>query len=224
MSATRLDVLRDRRLLERVGKGASLLRRKREALVRALVPLARPAAEARRAIADTAAAAYTAELDALALHGEGGVAATGWPPRELEVTLDVERMWGVVVPRLRDLPSWQRGLAARATAPAATGPALFEAANHFEDLLAQLVDAVARETSVRALGAALARTSRQLHTLEQRVAPELASRIAATSSALEERDRDDHVRLRKLRTLLTPSDRTVRRDALGGARDRARRV
>ncbi|MGE5184544.1 MAG: V-type ATP synthase subunit D [Acidobacteriota bacterium] len=198
---TRAELLRDRRLADRVARGAALLRRKREALVRAIVPLARPAAEARRAIEDTAAAAYGAELAALAQHGEGAVDATGQPPRELEVTLEVERMWGVVVPALRDLPSWPRGLAARATAPATTGTALFDAANRFEDMLAQLLDAVARESSVRALGAALARTSRQLHTLEQRVAPELASRIAATSAALEERDRDDHVRLRKLRAV-----------------------
>ncbi len=204
---TRVELLRARRLLERVGRGTALLRRKREALVRAIVPLARPAAEARRAIADTAAAAYRAELDALAIDGEGAVDATGMPPRELAVELDVARTWGVVVPTLRDLPAWRRGLVLRATAPGATGPALFEAANRFEDLLAQVVDAVARETSVRALGAALARTSRQLHTLEQRVAPELETQIATTAGALEERDRDDQARLRKLRSLVARGGR-----------------
>ncbi len=196
---TRAELLRTKRLLGRVDQGAALLRRKREALVRALVPLARPAAQARRTIADTAAAAYRAELDALAQDGAGAVAATGWPPRALELELDVARVWGVVVPTLAALPVWDRGLAARATAPGTTSPALFTAASRFEALAQQLIAAVAREAHVRALGAALTRTSRQLHTLEQRVAPELAATVAAVDRALEERDREEHIRLRHLR-------------------------
>ncbi len=196
---TRAELLRSKRLLGRVAQGAQLLRRKREALVRALVPLARPAAEARRAIAETAAAAYRAEGEALAIHGEQDVAATGWPPRSLELDLEIERVWGVVVPALRDLPTFERDLEGRATAPAVTGPALFEAANHFEALATKLLQAVTRESQVRALGTALARTARQLHTLEQRVMPELAARVANVSTALDERDREDQTRLRTLR-------------------------
>jgi len=196
---TRAELLRARRLLDRVKRGAELLHKKREALVRAIVPLARPAAEARRQIADTAAAAYRAELDALATHGSGDVAATGWPSRTIDVELEIERLWGVAVPTVRELPSWERGLAARGTAPGVTGVALFETANRFEALLAQLLEAFAREARVRALGTALERASRQLHTLEQRVAPELEAQIATTTRSLDERDREDQTRLRTLR-------------------------
>lgn len=210
---TRAELLRARRLLDRVHQGAALLRRKREALVRTLVPLARPVAEERRAIADLAASAYAAELDALALHGAAGVEATGWPARVVEVELDVERVWGVVVPTVRDVPVLDRDLAARATAPALVGPAVFEAANRFEALATRLLAAAAREVHVRALGAALARTSRQLHTLEQRVAPELAARVAEVGRALAERDREDQTRLRKLRGRLTdPADSAMNRE------------
>ncbi|HTR50393.1 MAG TPA: V-type ATP synthase subunit D [Kofleriaceae bacterium] len=196
---TRAELLRARRLRERVMHGAELLRRKREALVRALLPLARPAAEARRAIAETADAAYRAELDALAIHGAGELAAIAAPPRALEVDLDVERVWGVAVPVVRELPAWQRGLAARATAPGPTGPAAFEAANRFEALFEQLVATLARESRVRAISSALARASRQLHTLEQRVGPELTTQIASATRVLDERDREDQTRLRNLR-------------------------
>jgi V/A-type H+-transporting ATPase subunit D len=192
--------LRSKRLLGRVQQGAQLLRRKREALVRVLVPLARPAAEARRSIAETAAAAYRAERDAIAINGEHAVAATAWPPRSLELELDIERVWGVTVPVLHALPSFERDVVTRATAPSSTGLALFETTNRFEALATQLLQAVTREAHVRALGTALARTARQLHTLEQRVAPELDDRIATVTSALDERDREDHARLRALRT------------------------
>lgn len=196
---TRAELLRSRRLLARVGRGAALLRRKREALVHELFPLARPATEARRVIADAATDAYQAELEALALDGEDGVAATGWPPRELAIDVTVRRLWGVTVPRLGPPPAWARGLAARGTAPAMTGPTQFEAANRFERLAAELLDAAARELHVRSLGAALARTSRQLHTLEHKVAPALKDKIAVITRALDEREREEHTRLRQLR-------------------------
>lgn len=196
---TRAELLRAKRLLGRVEQGATLLRRKREALARTLVPLARPAADARRAIAEAATAAYEAELAALAVHGAGIVEATGWPPRPVEVELEMERVWGVPVPTLRELPVLVRDLETRETAPGTTGPALFEAANRMELLASKLLHAVTRESHVRALGTALTRTSRQLHTLEQRVAPELAARVHAISAALDERDREDQTRLRTLR-------------------------
>ena len=199
VAPTRAELLRARRQLARVDKGAALLRRKREALVRELFPLARPAAEARREIAEAAIAAYRAELAALAIHGEDGVVATAWPTRDLSVDVSVGRVWGVVVPRLRNLPRWDRGLAARGTAPATTGTALFEAAGRFERLGAALMEAAARELHVRSLGMALGRTSRQIHTLEQRVAPRLQQQIAAIAHALDEREREEHTRLRQLR-------------------------
>jgi vacuolar-type H+-ATPase subunit D/Vma8 len=103
------------------------------------------------------------------------------------------------VPQLSALPVFERDLAARATPPSTIGTALFEATNRFELLASQLLQAVARESQVRALGTALARTARQLHTLEHRVAPELTSRAATIASALDERDREDQLRLRMLR-------------------------
>ena len=93
VAPTRAELLRARRQLARVDKGAALLRRKREALVRELFPLARPAAEARREIAEAAIAAYRAELAALAIHGEDGVVATAWPTRDLSVDVSVGRVW-----------------------------------------------------------------------------------------------------------------------------------
>lgn len=199
VAPTRSELLRSRRLLERVERGASLLRRKREALVRELFPIARPAAEARREIAAIADRAYRAELEALAMWGAGDVAATGWPPRTLEATVETEPVWGVAVPAITELPSLRRGPDARAAIPPATGPAVVEAADQFEELVDRLLDAASRELHLRALGEALARTSRQVQTLEHRVAPALRARIARASAALAEREREEHMRLRQLR-------------------------
>lgn len=196
---TRAALLRGQRLLARVERGAALLRRKREALVRELFPLARPAAEARREISRLADEAYRAQLDAMAIDGAAAVAAAGWPARNLSVELELARVGGVSVPRLARMPALNRGLAGRATAPGVVGAATFEAANRFELLAEKLLVAASRELHLRALGAALARTSRQVSALEQRVAPRLGAEISRIRAALDEREREEQTRLRQLR-------------------------
>jgi vacuolar-type H+-ATPase subunit D/Vma8 len=127
----------------------------------------------------------------IAREGEAAIAAAVRAIED-EARLAVARYESVAGERLA-------ALAVRLAERVAGLPALFETANRFEALLGRLVDAVAREAHVRALGAALARTSRQLHTLEQRVAPELIGRIHAVTRALDERAREDQTRLRTLR-------------------------
>ena len=51
---------------------------------------------------------------------------------------------------------------------------------------------------LRRLGEALALTSRQVNTLEQRLLPQVRSQITFTRRALEEREREEYLRLRRL--------------------------
>ena len=58
--------------------------------------------------------------------------------------------------------------------------------------------AASREARVRRLGRALAQTSGPLNTLEQRLAPRLEGQIAAMSRTLDEPEREEHARLKRL--------------------------
>jgi V/A-type H+/Na+-transporting ATPase subunit D len=69
----------------------------------------------------------------------------------------------------------------------------------FERLTELLLDAAPREMLIRRLGEALAQTSRQVNTLERRVAPGIRRDIATVRRVLEERERDEHLRLKRLR-------------------------
>jgi vacuolar-type H+-ATPase subunit D/Vma8 len=62
-----------------------------------------------------------------------------------------------------------------------------------------LISAAAREQQIQRLGDAVARSTRQLRTLEQRIEPSLRSRISWVRSTLDEREREEHVRLKRLR-------------------------
>ena len=194
---TRLNLLRSRRRLGRVREGADLLQRKREALVRELLGRAGPLIDERERISRAAAVAYAALVEALAEEGSGGVLATAEPGREVAVTMTSARLWGLPVASVAEAPRLERTLEARGTAPGPTPPASVEAAGAFETFTQLLVEAAPRELLLRRLGQAVAQTSRQVRALECRVAPALASAVSAMTRLLDEREREEHLRLRR---------------------------
>lgn len=198
MAPTRMNLLRTSRRLERVEKGADLLHRKREALASELFQQARPAVDARQSIEQRAALAYPALLRALALHGQTDLRVFGWPTRDVQLSIEPGEVWGVAVSKIVAKPPISRTLGARGTAPAAVGPSAAEAAKEFELLADLLLEAAPREMLIRRLGDALAQTSRQVNTLERRIAPALRSQRSIIQFALEEREREEHLRMKLL--------------------------
>ncbi len=196
LAPTRLNLLKASRRLERVTRGGALLRRKREALVGELFRLARPAADARAQITAAARRAYPALLGALTLERFAALRATAWPARELTVDIEPGLVWGTVVSRIVGRPPLSRTLGARGTAPGVTGAAAVQAASAFERLAEVLLDAAPREMLIRRLGEALAQTSRQVNMLERRLAPALRRQLAGVRFALDEREREERLRLR----------------------------
>ncbi|MBL8987735.1 MAG: V-type ATP synthase subunit D [Gemmatimonadetes bacterium] len=198
VAPTRSQLLRSRRRLERVRKGIDLLTRKRRALVADLFKVAHPAIEARARVDARAAAAYSALLAARAVHGDGPLDALGWPGRKLEVDVAVSESWGVATGAVERLAPVHRTLPGRGQNPGLTGPAATAAADEFERLVELLLDAASTELRLRRLAEALARTSRQVNTLERRVAPGLEEEATRVRALLEEREREDHARLKRL--------------------------
>jgi V/A-type H+-transporting ATPase subunit D len=193
-----MNLIRAARRLAQVGKGVELLRRKREALVSELFRLARPAADARAGIEQATHRAYPALLDALATQGLAGLRPLGWPARDIPLEMEPGSVWGIAVSTIVHRPALARTLGARGTAPGSTGPAAVRAATEFERLIELLLDAAPREMLIRRLGDALSQTSRQVNTLERRIAPELRSDMVGVRRVLDEREREERLRLKHL--------------------------
>lgn len=197
-ATTRSALARLRRRRDRISKGVGLLRRKREALVGELFRIARPAIDARVQMTERATAAYSALVDALAIHGHAGLEALGWPGRDPRLDIRAAQVWGLPVAEVVDRPVLVRTLAAGGSAPGSIGPSAAEALTQFERLTETLLDAAPRESLLRRLGDALMRTSRQVNMLEQRLAPRTERQIVTIQQRLDESEREDHVRLRHL--------------------------
>jgi H(+)-transporting ATP synthase subunit D len=198
VAATRHELLRLSRRLARVRTAAELLTRKRRALVNELFLAARPALHAREAIAWQSGLAFAALLHARGDRGLRLLRALGLPTREIGVELRLTEAWGLPAAEIVAHDPVRRKPAERGVAVGAAGPAATSTAEAFEQLTALLLDAASREILIRRLAAALADTSRRVNRLERRVEPELRGEAARVRATLEEREREEQHRYRRL--------------------------
>lgn len=205
-AATRSNLLRAERRLAQVNRGTLLLKRKRQALVDELFTRARSAVASRQAIETEARRAWRSLWIALTAQGGAGVTPLGWPTREIDVDLTVFELWGLKVAQLGRRPTLVRSLAARGVVPGTAEAASQEAAGYFEALVERLLDVAPQEHVMRRLGQALDRTTRLVNTLEQRVAVGLQADIASIERTLGEREREEHLRTKRLIARRHPAD------------------
>jgi V/A-type H+-transporting ATPase subunit D len=122
------------------------------------------------------------------------VAATG------DVAVDVEwsTVMGVPVPVIVPQPL-ATGAASHERAIEASGPALELAAERFASELAVAIRVATIEARVRRLAREIRRTSSRVNALRTRVVPTLAGEVRATAFTLEQREREDRFRLKRVK-------------------------
>jgi vacuolar-type H+-ATPase subunit D/Vma8 len=196
--ATRSSLLRSTRRLDQVRRGAALLRRKRQSLVEALFARAKDAVTSRETIDAQARHAWALVWRALCSSGSHGLRPLGWPTREIDVEMTPSDHWGIRTVEILSRPALVRSLAARGIVPGPGDTVSHEAARQFEALIEQVLDAAPREHAMRRLGQALARTTRLVNTLEQRVTVSLGADVAAIRRTLSEREREEQIRIKRL--------------------------
>lgn len=106
------------------------------------------------------------------------------------------KYYDVVLPK-----SIRRSVDARRYDFTATGSHLEEAADRFEEMVESLLVLAAFEIKINRLGQEILRVSRRLRVLEERILPDLASKIKATDQYIGEREREEYFRLKKFKNI-----------------------
>ena len=198
VAVTRSNLLRLRAQLVRVRKGAEIIKRQRQALVTHLFKIARPAVDSRVEIARHATDAATALLDALANNGYDGLRGLAGPERAIEVEIRPSQIWGVAVADVERVAPVRRTLDARGTPPGSTGESAARAADEYEQLVDLMIGAAANEVRMTRLADAVAVASQRMRVLQERVEPQLVGEIGVAARTLQEREREEHLRLKHL--------------------------
>jgi V/A-type H+/Na+-transporting ATPase subunit D len=200
VSATRSELLARRARIGLAAQGRDLLIERRSALVqefhrlgasalKSMDELDREAAHAGRLLGLTVAAGGPEPVSSAAFAAQGDV----------DVTLRTRTVAGVPIVEIEH-GTITRARTERGYSIVATSTRIDAVAQRFESVLERLLDLAALELSVRRLADEIARTTRRMNALEHVVLPRLEAERAHIALVLEEREMEDRVRLRRLRT------------------------
>lgn len=196
---TRMALLAARGQLALASQGQALLEQKRDALLREFYREVRVVFAAREEL-DAAAGLARLALDEarVRLGAEPVAAAAAGVLGDVAVELEAMTVMGVAVPAIAPR-SLVRPAVARGRDPAVTGPALELAAERFEEELTVAIRLATVEARVRRLAAEIRRTSSRVSALRTRVVPALEAEVRAIALALEQREREDRFRLKRVK-------------------------
>lgn len=198
-SRTRMALLAARAQLGLARQGLTLLEAKRDALLREFYREVRVVYAAHEEL-DASAGSARLALDAVRVRlGPEPVAAAAVAGRS-EVNVEVESLSVMGVPVPSVVPrSLVRVPAVRGRAAEASGPALELAAQRFEEELTIAIRVATMEARVRRLASEIRRTSSRVNALRTRVIPALESETRTIAFTLEQREREDRFRLKRVK-------------------------
>jgi V/A-type H+-transporting ATPase subunit D len=202
---TRLGLNQARATLRVARNGAQLLRSKRAVLADELFRLTRDVLGGRTLLEEELREAQRALIIAQGLEGDAALESLALAAaREVPIELTDRRVWGVPVPEIQ-APRLQRTADGRGASAPSWGLSSTETARRHEHALELLIDVGSKEGRLRRLGDEIRETSRRINSLEQVVIPRLEREAARIELALDERAREDLVRLQRSHALRADS-------------------
>jgi V/A-type H+-transporting ATPase subunit D len=194
---TRSNLLRIKQDLEFAREGYDILDRKREVLTTELIHLAHDAEVLQEQVWTLVAAAYQALAQARLTMGQEHVE---WAALAVNKTVDVQLKFrgvmGVPVP----LVEARGGPPEMPYSLGDTTASLDEASAAFREVLNHIPDLAELVTSVWRLAGELRKTQRRVNALQHIFIPEYEETVAFIESALEEREREETFRLKRLKS------------------------
>ena len=199
ISPTRLERLAIKAQMMLAEQGRDLLKEKRKAMMQEFMGAASNLLEKGEALERSAAVARRALALAEALDGEESVRSASFAARgEASIGVESVQLMGVRVPKF-ERKNFVRSLMERGYSLVGTSARIDEVARRFEEELDIVVEVAAQEATLRRLAAEIQRTSRRVNALENVTLPRLLAQCRLIQMTLEERDREDFFRLKRVK-------------------------
>jgi V/A-type H+-transporting ATPase subunit D len=202
VSVTRMGLLARKAQLTLASQGRDLLEQKRTALLKEFLRTADTAFEHSDALQQTAANARQALARADKMAGAEAVASAALASRsEFSIEVTASSVMGVRVPHIEQKGA-VRSLLDRGYSIVGTSTTIDEAASAFEMEVESIIQLAETELRLRRLGDEIQRTSRRLNALDHFLIPRLQAERDFIQMVLDERERADHFRLKRVKRTL----------------------
>jgi V/A-type H+-transporting ATPase subunit D len=196
---TRMELMAKRSSIKLASDGVTLLEGKREALLKELIDRARQLRELRNDLHQRGRRAVGSLAFARAHRGTPEVRSVSTAGRrELDFTVETERVWGMHLGRIESRNA-VRAPQDRGVGLLDTSSHILEAARSAESMLEKLMQCAPLERNITILGEEVKKTNRRINALNEYLLPKLRGEVRAIQSVLEEREREDTFRLKKIK-------------------------
>jgi len=198
-AATRMELMAKRSQIKLASDGVMLLEGKREALLKELIERARRLRSLRNELHERGRRAVGRLAFARANRGTPEVRSVGTAGRrELDVQVKTERVWGMHLGHIES-SNVVRAPQDRGIGLLDTSSHVLEAAEAAEQMLEQLVECAPLERNIQILGEEIKKTNRRINALNEYLLPKLRQEVKMIRAVLEEREREDIFRLKKIK-------------------------
>ncbi|NLA38161.1 MAG: V-type ATP synthase subunit D [Methanomicrobiales archaeon] len=196
---TRSELIALKRRIKLSERGYNILKMKRDGLILEFFKVLKEAKESHGALMESYT--HARETIALAETAEGaiGVKAAAFSTAEIPaISVASKNIMGVVVPVI-EASSVRKGVLDRGYGLLGTSAVIDEAAEAFEDLVEAVIEAAEIETTMKRLLDEIEGTKRRVNALEFKVIPELTEARDFIKMRLDEMEREELFRLKKIK-------------------------
>jgi V/A-type H+-transporting ATPase subunit D len=198
---TRMDLLEIRKKLVLAEKGHKLLEEKRDALVEKFFDIIEKRNELSKELDDDFKEAFLSLIQSQMILGENKVEEASQLNEDIgEISFDTDNIMGVKIPRMN---------ADEIKTEIKPGYGFFEtcsklddAKKAFSELLLKLINLADLEAGIKSLTVEIEKTKRRVNVLENNLIPKLKSTRKYIEMQLEEREREDFFRRKRIKAIL----------------------
>jgi V/A-type H+-transporting ATPase subunit D len=203
VSPTRMELLYLRRREKLAEKGHDLLREKRDALIAEFFDVVGEVRDARKEAEETLQEAFNYLILAQARLGVDEVRQLSlMTPQEISLEFSSRSIMGVNVPLLELQSELVRDVTDRGYGFTDSSAAVDKCARSFEEALKKIIKLAELEEAVRNLAGEVEKTKRRVNALEYVMIPRLKTTRKYIQMRLEEMERENFTRLKKIKAML----------------------
>jgi V/A-type H+-transporting ATPase subunit D len=196
---TRSELINLKRRIALSERGYKILKMKRDGLIIEFFKVLESAKDSRSELLNK----YTQAMEMMAfantVEGAIGVKSAAFSVQEVpDITLASKNIMGVVVPEI-DSTKVRKSLTDRGYGLLGTTSAIDEAASSYEDLVEAIIESAEIETTMKKLLDEIESTKRRVNALEYKVIPELTEARDFIKMRLDEMEREELFRLKKIK-------------------------
>lgn len=202
VNPTRMELIKKKAQIKLAEQGKDLLREKMDVLIREFFHIMESVSKSRDELEIVAATAQHSLLTALAVDDPVTLKSASFATRRgLSLDIKGKNIMGIAVPVI-EKKRVSKSVLERGYSIIGMSGRIDEAAEKFEMELDLIIELSETETSLKRLGGEIQITRRRVNALEQIMIPELKKQAKYIKNAIDEREREDLFRLKKVKKII----------------------